>query len=53
MPDSIPSLFCCLRRFRHDAEPRTRRSKAQEAAVAELLKKAEAALMAYKEGAGQ
>jgi hypothetical protein len=33
MPDSIRSLFCCLRRFLRDAEPRTRRSKAQETAV--------------------
>ena len=33
MPDSIRSLFHCHRRFRSDAEPRTRRSKAQEAAV--------------------
>ncbi len=34
---------------RADARP----TGAQEAAVAELLKKAEAALTAYKEGAGQ
>src|SRR4051812_184089 len=34
MPDSIGSLLCCLRRFLRDAEPRTRRSKAQETAVA-------------------
>ena len=34
MPDSIRSLFHCHRRFRSDAEPRTRRSKAQEPAVA-------------------
>jgi hypothetical protein len=34
MPDSIRSLFHCHRRFRSGAEPRTRRSKAQEAPVA-------------------
>src|SRR5215510_12416803 len=34
MPDTIPSPLRCHRRFRSDAEPRTRRSKAQEAAVA-------------------
>src|ERR1700751_2465928 len=33
MPDTIPSAFRCHRRFRSDAEPRTRRSKAQETAV--------------------
>ena len=34
MPDIILSLFRCLRRFLRDAEPRTRRSKAQETALA-------------------
>src|SRR5262245_27990215 len=34
MPDTIPSAFRCRRRFRSDAEPGTRRSKAQETAVA-------------------
>src|SRR5215467_10001092 len=34
MPDTIPSPLRCHRRFRSDAEPRTRRSKAQETAVA-------------------
>ena len=34
MPDTIPSAFQCHRLFRSDAEPRTRRSKAQETAVA-------------------
>src|SRR5438552_3562078 len=34
MVDSIHSLFSCHRRFLRDAEPRTRRSKAQETAVA-------------------
>src|SRR5512146_2225566 len=34
MPDNIRSLLCCLRRFLCDAEPRTRRSKAQEAPLA-------------------
>src|SRR5262245_3669913 len=34
MPDSIPLLFHCHRRFRRAAEPRTRRSEAPEPAVA-------------------
>ena len=34
MADTIPSALWCHRRFRSDAEPRTRRSKAQETAVA-------------------
>jgi len=34
MPDIIRSSSRCLRRFLRDAEPRTRRSKAQETALA-------------------
>jgi hypothetical protein len=34
MPDIIASPLRCHRRFRSDAEPRTRRNKAQETAVA-------------------
>src|ERR1700740_2563368 len=34
MPDNTHSLLWCLRRFLSDAEPRTRRSKAQETALA-------------------
>src|SRR5436189_1915970 len=34
MADTIRSLFWCHRRFLRDAQPRTRRSKAQETAVA-------------------
>src|SRR6516164_8697230 len=34
MVDSIHSLFSCHRRFLREAKPRTRRSKAQETAVA-------------------
>ena len=34
MPDSIRSLFLCHRGFLCGAEPRSRRSKAQETAVA-------------------
>lgn len=34
MPDNIRSLFSCLRRFLRDAEPRARRSKAQETPLA-------------------
>ena len=33
MPDTIRSLFRCHRCFLRDAQPRARRSKAQEAAV--------------------
>ena len=34
MPDTIRSLLRCQRRFRSGAQPRTRRSKAQETALA-------------------